>query len=59
MTLLPTQYVKMNFHEDNVPAHTSTVSIAEVHELGSKLLPRPYFPDVAPSDFLLFPNFKI
>ena len=51
---------KIVFHQDNAPVHTTGVSIAKVHELGFKLLPHPlYFPDLAPSDFFLFPNLKI
>ena len=34
--------------------------MAKVHELRFKLLPYPsYSPDLAPSDFFLFPNLKI
>ena len=34
--------------------------MVKVHELGFKLLPHPpYFPDLASSDFFLFPNLKI
>ena len=53
-------YRKILFHQDNAPAHTSVVSMAKVHELRFKLLPRPpYSLDLAPSDFFLFPNLKI
>ena len=50
---------KTLFHQDNVPAHSSAVSMAKVHELGFKLLPHsPYSLDLAPSDFFLFPSLK-
>ena len=47
------------FHQDNAPAHTSAISMAKIHELHYKLIPHPpYSPDLAPSDFFLFPNMK-
>ena len=50
---------KILFHQDNAPAHISAVSMVK-DELGLKLLPHPlYSPDLAPSDFFLFPNLKI
>ena len=53
-------YKKILFHQDNVPAHTFALSIAKVHESGFKLLPHPpYSPELTPSDFFLFSNFKI
>ena len=43
--------------QDNVPAHTSQVVITVATECGFKiLLHPPYFPDIAPSDFCLFPK---
>lgn len=51
---------KVLFHQDNAPVHKSTVAMAKLHELGFGLLPHPpYSPDLAPSDFFLFPNLKI
>ena len=45
--------------QDNAPAHTSQVAIAAVTECGFKVLPHPpYSPDLAPSEFYLFPNLK-
>jgi len=39
-------------HNDNVPVHTSHVSMVAVHECGFKLLPQPpYFAALASSDF--------
>jgi histone-lysine N-methyltransferase SETMAR len=50
---------KVLFHQDNAPSHTSAVSMAKIHELRYELLPHPpYSPDLAPSDFFLFPNLK-
>ncbi|XP_071093779.1 histone-lysine N-methyltransferase SETMAR-like [Haliotis cracherodii] len=46
-------------HQDNAPVHTSRVAITAVHECGNELLPHPpYFPDLAPSHFHLFPRLK-
>ncbi|XP_054729335.1 histone-lysine N-methyltransferase SETMAR-like [Anastrepha obliqua] len=50
---------KVLFHQGNAPAHKSTIVMAKLHELHYKLLPHPpYFPDLAPSDYWLFPNLK-
>lgn len=50
---------KILFHDDNAPAHTSLIAQAKKHELGFEILPHPpYSPDLAPSDYYLFPNFK-
>jgi len=44
---------------DNAPAHTSSVATFTAAECGYKLLPHPpYSPDLAPSDFYLFPLLK-
>jgi len=44
---------------DNVPAHTSAVATSAAAECGYELLPHPpYSPDLAPSDFCLFPLLK-
>ena len=51
---------KVIFHQDNARPHTSVVAMAKLHELGHELLPHPpYSPDLAPSDFHLFPKLKI
>ena len=56
------QYLKKKkvlFLQDNAPVHTSTIAMAKFHELRYELLPHPpYSPDLAPSDFFLFPNLK-
>ena len=45
------------FHHDNAPAHKATTSFLEQSQLD--LLPHPlYSPDLAPSDFFLFPLVK-
>ena len=47
------------FHQDNVPAHKSVVTMAAVHDCGFELVDHPpYSPDLAPSDYFLFPNMK-
>ena len=47
------------FHQDNAPVHTSAIVMAKIHELKFELLPHaPYSPDLAPSDYFLFPNLK-
>lgn len=50
----------MLFHHDNGPANMSPVVAAKFHDLHFKLLPHgPYFPDLVPRDYFLFPNLKI
>lgn len=50
---------KVLFHQDNARPHTSCETMAEIHNCGFELLPHPaYSPDLAPSDFHLFPNLK-
>ena len=47
------------FHHDNAPAHTSRAVRALLSEFRWEILPHPpYSPDLAPSDFFLFPNLK-
>ena len=44
---------------DNAPAHTSQVAMTAATECGFEILPHPsYSPDMAPSDFFLFPKLK-
>ena len=53
------QKKKILFHQDNAPSHTSVVAMAKIHELRFELLDHPpYSPDLAPSDFFLFPKLK-
>ena len=43
----------------NAPAHTSQVAMTTTTECGFEVLPHPpYSPDMAPSDFYLFPKLK-
>ena len=50
---------KVLFHHDNAPAHSSGVVAAKLMELRFQLVPHPpYSPDLAPSDYYLFPNMK-
>ena len=45
--------------QDNAPAHTSQVAMAAVTKCSFEVLPHsPYSPDLALSDFYLFPNLK-
>jgi histone-lysine N-methyltransferase SETMAR len=44
---------------DNAPAHTSQAVMAAATDCGFEILPHPpYSPDLAPSDFYLFPKLK-
>ena len=46
-------------HQDNAPAHKSLVAMFAVHDCGFELIDHlPYSPDLAPSDYFLFPNLK-
>ena len=50
---------KVLFHQDNAPAHKCAVAMAKLHQLGYELVDHPpYSPDLAASDFFLFPNLK-
>lgn len=50
---------KVVYHHDNAPAHSSLKSMAKIHDLHFELLAHPpYSPDLAPSDYYLFPNLK-
>lgn len=45
--------------QDNAPAHTACIATSAATECGYELLPHPpYSPDLAPSDFYLFPKLK-
>ena len=49
----------MFFHHNNAPAHTSAIATAKLFFLRYEILPHPpYSPDLAPSDYFLFPNMK-
>lgn len=50
---------KVLFHQDNAPAHKCAVAMAKLYELRYELVPHPpYSPDLAPSDYYLFPDLK-
>ena len=45
--------------QDNAPCHTCRVAMAAAKECGFEILPHPpYSPDLAPSDYYLFPKLK-
>ena len=47
------------FHQDNAPVHKSVIAMAAIHDCGFKFIKHPpYSPDLAPSDFHLFPKLK-
>jgi hypothetical protein len=47
--------IAAHLHFDNAKPHTSKMSIEKIEKLGFILVPQlPYFPDLAPCDFLLF-----
>jgi [histone H3]-lysine36 N-dimethyltransferase SETMAR len=44
---------------DNAPVHKSRVALAALHKVGFNILNHPpYSPDLAPSDYYLFPKMK-
>ena len=46
-------------HQDNAPVHNSILVTDYLTKMGIKIVPRPpYGPDLAPSDFWLFPKLK-
>lgn len=50
---------KFLFHHDNAPCHTAKFTTEKLAKLHFQLVPHPpYSPDLAPSDFFLFPNLK-
>ena len=55
----------MLFHQDNALSHKSVITTAAINDCGFELIQHPpphphtpYSPDLAPSDFHLFPEFK-
>jgi histone-lysine N-methyltransferase SETMAR len=54
------QKKKLIFYQDNAPAHKSVLTMEILRDLHYKLLGHlPYSPDLAPSDFCLFPILKL
>jgi hypothetical protein len=49
---------KIIFHKDHTPAHKSVLAIGKLQDLRYDLLTISYSPDLAPTDFHLFPNLK-
>ncbi len=50
---------QLYLHQDNAPAHNALMTQARLMETGINLLPHPaYSPDMAPSDYFLFPHLK-
>ena len=48
-----------HFHQDNAPVHNSILVSDYLTKMGIKTVPHhPYSPDLAPSDFCLFPKLK-
>lgn len=53
------QKKKIIYHHDNAPAHSAQKTIAKISDLKYEILQHPpYSPDLAPSDFWLFPHLK-
>jgi histone-lysine N-methyltransferase SETMAR len=51
---------KIIFHQDNAPAHKSVLAMGKLRDLLYELLEHsPYSPDLASSDFNLFPKLKL
>lgn len=47
------------FHPDNIPGYKNVSTMEKINELKYELLPHPlHSPDLAPSNFYLFPNLK-
>ena len=47
------------YHQDNAPSHTAADTILDIELLGFELLKHPaYSPDLAPMDFMVFPELK-
>jgi histone-lysine N-methyltransferase SETMAR len=54
------QKKKIIFHQDNAPTHRSILAMGKLRDLHYELLEHPpYSPDLAPSDFCLFPELKL
>ena len=55
----PEGYRSFLLHQDNAPCHVAVPTLAKFGEWGIELLAHPpYSPDLAPSDFALFPKLK-
>ena len=50
---------KVLYHHDNAPSHTSLKAMVKLDQLRFELVAHsPYSPDLAPSNYYLFPNLK-
>jgi histone-lysine N-methyltransferase SETMAR len=48
------------FHQDSASTHKSVLAMGKLRDLHNELLQHPpYSPDLAPSDFCLFPKLKL
>jgi histone-lysine N-methyltransferase SETMAR len=51
---------KIIFHQDSAPAHKSVFAMGKLRDLHYELSEHPFrSPDLAPSDFFLFPKLKL
>jgi len=51
---------KIIYHQDSAPAHKSVLAMGKLRDLHYEFLEfPPYSPDLAPSDFYLFPKLKL
>jgi histone-lysine N-methyltransferase SETMAR len=54
------QKKKIIFYQDNAPAHKSVLAVRKLRDVEYELLEHPpYSPDLASSDFFLFPELKL
>ena len=49
---------KVLYYHDNAPSHTSLKEMIKLDQLRFELVAHPYSPDLAPSDYYLFPKLK-
>jgi histone-lysine N-methyltransferase SETMAR len=51
---------KKIFYQDNAPAHKSVLAMGKLMDMHYELFEHPHYsPDLAPSDFYLFPKLKM
>jgi hypothetical protein len=54
------QNKKIIFHQHNAPTHKSVLAMEKLRDMHYEFLEHPpYFPDLAASDFCLFPKLKL
>lgn len=54
----PFGWDKILFHPENSRVHTTVVAMGKPHEIGCLFSQPPYSSNLAPSDYLAFPNMK-